>query len=201
MPENSLEPRVYDEAVDAALMRKLAFDTKNITLEAYTDAELKAGKTPDYKLYKDGKLCGYCEMKSPRDDWVLERPGSDDAIVRRNLPFHRKLGAHVRKAGQQFDAVNPEHNVPNIMVFVTHAPDIERRDLHATISGLRTADGTPIFMLSPRMQEQVLDAARKIDLFLWIDAEKGTLQHVSVNDAPHQAAALELLGLKAEGAP
>jgi hypothetical protein len=48
------------------------------------------------------------------------------------------------------------------------------------------------------MQEQVLDAVRKIYLFLWIDAEKGTLQHVSVNGAPRQAAALDLLGLKNE---
>lgn len=51
------------------------------------------------------------------------------------------------------------------------------------------------------MQEQVLSAAGKIDLFLWIDAEKGTLQHVSVNGAPHQAAALDLLGLTNEDAP
>jgi hypothetical protein len=86
--------------------------------------------------------------------------------------------------------------VANIMVFVTHAPDIGRRDLHATIAGLTAPDGKRIFMLSRKMQKQVLDAARKVDLFLWIDADKGTCQHVSVNGAPHQAAALELHGLK-----
>jgi hypothetical protein len=46
-----------------------------------------------------------------------------------------------------------------------------------------------------RRQEQVLDAARKIGLFLWIDAQKRTCQHVSVNGAAHQATALDLLGL------
>jgi ribosomal protein L30 len=56
---------VYDEAADAALMRKLAFDGKNIVLEPYSEAELRRGKTPDFKLYKDGELCGYCELKSP----------------------------------------------------------------------------------------------------------------------------------------
>ena len=50
------------------------------------------------------------------------------------------------------------------------------------------------------MQEQVLEAARKIDLFLWIDAQKRTYHHVSVNGAPHQADALDLLGLKNEDA-
>ena len=200
-PKPAPEPRVYDEAADAALMRKLAFDSNGIELEPYTEAELKTGKTPDFKLHKDGKLCGYCEMKSPRDDYVLEKPESGEMAIRKNLPFHRKLGNHIRHAGQQFDAVNPEHNVPNIMVFVSHAPDIERRDLHLTIAGMSAPElGKSIFMLSRKAQEQVLGAARKIDLFLWIDAEKGTLNHVSVNDAPRQAAVLDLLGLKSDEA-
>jgi hypothetical protein len=131
----------------------------------------------------------------------LEAPGPGDVAIRKNLPFHRKLGGHIRHAGSQFDAVNPDHSVPNIMVFVTHAPDIERSDLHATISGLPAPDGKRTFMLSRKMQEQVLDATRKVDLFLWIDAEKGTCQHVSVNSAPHQKTALELLGLKNDDAP
>jgi ribosomal protein L30 len=192
---------VYDEAADAALMRTLAFDGKNIVLESYSEAELRKGKTPDFKLYKDGKLCGYCELKSPRDDFILEAPEPGDAAIRKNLPFHRKLGSHIRHAGMQFEAVNPDHSVPNVMVFVTHVPDIERRDLHATISGLPAPDGKRVFMLSRKMQEQVLNAARKVDLFLWIDAEKGTCQHVSVNGASHHEAALELLGLKNEDAP
>jgi ribosomal protein L30 len=200
-PKPRLTPRVYDEAADAALMRKLAFDRKGITLERYSDAELKTGKTPDFKLYKDDKLCGYCEMKSPRDDYVFEKPAPGEAAIRKNLPFHRKLGSHIRHASALFHTVNPDHSVPNIMVFVTHAPDIERRDLHATIAGLPAPEaGKRVFMLSRKMQEQVLDAARKTDLFLWIDAEKGTLQHVSVNGAPHQAATLDLLGLKNEEA-
>jgi uncharacterized protein YbaP (TraB family) len=55
--------------------------------------------------------------------------------------------------------------------------------------------GQQIFMLSRKMQEEVMDAARSIDLFLWINAQKRTCQHVSVNGAAHQASALDLLGL------
>jgi ribosomal protein L30/L7E len=43
-------PPAYDEVADAALMRELAFDAKNIVLERYSDAELTTGKTPDFKL-------------------------------------------------------------------------------------------------------------------------------------------------------
>jgi ribosomal protein L30 len=199
-PKPSRVPPVHDEAVDVALMRELAFDANGIVLEPYNDAALKRGKCPDFKLFKDAKLSGFCEIKSPRDDYMFERPHDGEFAIRKNLPFHRKLGSHIRYAASQFDAVNPDHGRPNILVFVSHSPDIERRDLHATVAGLPAPDGKRIFMLGRKMQEQVLEAARKIDLFLWIDAQKRTYHHVSVNGAPHQADALDLLGLKNEDA-
>src|ERR1700682_5328297 len=59
-----------DEAADVELMRALVFDKNGILLEPYDAAALNKGKTPDFKLMKDGALCGYCEVKSPRDDYV-----------------------------------------------------------------------------------------------------------------------------------
>jgi hypothetical protein len=177
-------------------MRELAFDANGIVLEPYSDEARNRGKTPDFNLFRDGKLCGFCELKSPRDDLIFESAAEVEPAVRKNLPFHRKLGSHIRYAASQFDAVNPDHGLPNILVFVNHAPDIQRRDLHATVAGLPAPGSKRVFMLSRKMQEQVLNAARKVDLFLWIDAQKRTLQHVSVKGAPHQRAALDLLGLK-----
>jgi ribosomal protein L30 len=189
-----------DEAADIALIRKLAFDGKGIALEPYSNVALKKGKCPDFKLFKDGGLVGFCEVKSPRDDYVFEAPAKGEFAVRENLPFYRKIGSHIKRAASQFDAVNLDHGHPNILAFVSHTPDIARRDLHATVAGLPgPTPGERVFMLGRRMQEQVLDAARKVDLFLWIDAENRTCQHVSVNGAPHQADALNLLGLKNEG--
>jgi ribosomal protein L30 len=184
-----------DEAADVQLMRDLIFDKNGITLETYDAAALNRGKTPDFKLKKDGALCGYCEVKSPRDDDGLEAPAPGGAAVRRNLPFYRKLGNQIRGASQQFDAENAAHDKLNILVFVSHTPAIERRDLIATIAGLPISGGERIFMLGKKMQGQVIDAARKVDLFLWIDAATGTCQHLSSPDAKHGAAALALLGL------
>src|SRR2546430_1588530 len=64
-PQPPPEKPVPDEAADAALLRELAFDPRDIVPEPYSDAERKQGKTPDFKLMKDGTLRGYCEMKSP----------------------------------------------------------------------------------------------------------------------------------------
>src|SRR5262245_10049219 len=195
-PKSDSKARVSDDADDEALIRELAFDANGIEAERYSDAALKRGKTPDFKLFKNARLCGFCEMKSPRDDAVFEAPQSGFA-VRKNLPFYRKLGSHIRRAARQFDAENPNHKLPNILAFVTYSTEIERRDLIATIAGLPPPVdiGRRIFMLGRKMQEQVMHAARTVDLFLWIDAQKRTCQHLSVNGAPHQARALELLGL------
>jgi hypothetical protein len=134
-------------------------------------------------------------MKSPRDDFILKAPPPGGVAVRRNLPFYRKLGSHIKYAAEQFEAENSDHAHPNILVFVNHAPDIQRRDLIATIAGLPGPGSNPVFMLSKKMQKQVMDASRQIDLFLRIDATKGTVQHTSATDAKHRKAALKLLGL------
>jgi ribosomal protein L30 len=184
-----------DEAADVELMRALVFDNNGIVLEPYDAAALNRGKTPDFKLMKDGAVSGYCEVKSPRDDYVLKAPEAGGMAVRRNLPFYRKLGNQIRGAAQQFDAENSRHDKPNVMVFLSHTPEIERRDLIATIAGLPKSSGKRIFMLGRKMQGQVIEAARKIDLFLWIDKVSGTCKHLTSADAKHRATALALLGL------
>ena len=194
-PKPPRVPAVYDEAADVALMRELAFDANNIVLEPYEVAGRNRGKTPDFKLLKDGNLCGFCELKSPRDDFILETPEDGGVAVRENLPFYGKLGGQIRRAAAQFSAVNPDHKLPNILAFVSHASDIQRRDLIATIAGLSAPDGERFFMLPRKTQKQVMDDARKIDLFLWINAQNGTCQHLTADGAVHQASALELLGL------
>jgi ribosomal protein L30 len=194
-------PPAYDETADAALMDKLAFAGNGIVLEPYDDDARKRGKTPDFKLIKNGKIVGYCEMKSPRDDYVFETPQDGQPAIRKNVPFYRKLGSHVRDAAKQVRAVNPDHKLPNIVAFVSHAPRIEQRDLIATIAGLPNPGGPRIFLLGPKMRRQVMDAAREVDLYLWIDAKTGTLKHLSTNGAAHQQTALDLLGLSNEEPP
>lgn len=184
---------IYDEAADAALLRELAFNKKGIVTESY-GAKNKT-KAPDFKLVKDGDVKGFCEMKSPRDDFIFETPKDGAPAVRKNVPFYRKLASHIRRAAKQFDSVNPNHTLPNVLVFISHSPEIERRDLIATIAGLPVEGGNPIFLLDRKMQIEVLKAARRIDLIIWIDANEKTYQHLSPNGATHQVEALDLLGL------
>jgi large subunit ribosomal protein L30 len=194
-PRVAVEPPAPDEAADIQMLRDLICDANGIVLEPYDNAALNRGKTPDFKLMKDGELVGYCEVKSLFDPEALDDPPEGTMAVRKNLPFYRKIGQNIRSAVQQLEAQNPEHDKPNVMVFVSHTPEIERKDLIATIAGLPLPDGKPLFMLGRKMQGQVCEAARKIDVFLWIDATTGTCLHLTAADAAHRAAALGLFGL------
>jgi large subunit ribosomal protein L30 len=194
-PRVAVDPPAPDEAADVQMLRDLICDAKDIVLEPYDNAALNRGKTPDFKLMKDGEIAGYCEVKSLFDPGALEDPPEGATAVRKNLPFYRKLGQNIRGAAEQLDAQSPNHDKPNVMVFVSHTPEIERKDLIATIAGLPLPGGEPLFMLGRKMQGQVCEAARKIDLFLWIDATTRTCRHLTAADAKHRATALRLFGL------
>jgi hypothetical protein len=63
-----------DEAADVQLLRDLICDANGIVLQPYDKDALNRGKTPDFKLMKDGELVGYCEVKSLFDPEALEYP-------------------------------------------------------------------------------------------------------------------------------
>lgn len=152
---------IFDEMADAVLLRELVFDANGVVPESYGATARNKGKSPDFKLVQDGSLRGFCEMKSPRDDYIFEPPASGGPAIRKDVPFYRKLASHIRRAVKQFDAVNPDHTLPNVLAIVSHSPDIERRDLIATIAGLPVPGDRPVFMLCRKMQQEVLDPLRQ----------------------------------------
>jgi hypothetical protein len=196
------------EGADIKLMQELIFQPSDVELQRFSKEEMAKGKTPDFKLMKGSELCGYCELKSPRDDWVFEfpddiKPGESVTETRRS-PTSNNLARQIESAGEQFDAVNPDHKLPNVLVLVNHAAGRTRSDLHVTVTGIRVPAGPRLYTLKPDKQRKVWEAARRVDLFLWIDAEKRTCQHVYPDDAVHRAAACRLLGIEIDehdGAP
>lgn len=203
-------PQPEDEAADLALMRRLVFKDDRIVLEFFSAEEKRGRKTPDCKLMKDGHLAGYCELKSPRDDWVFRvpddlKPGEIRQEVRRD-PAAYNLARNIGKAAAQFDSVNPEHRLPNILVLVSHARRRDAVDLHMAIGGIKMPDGSRRFLLEDpnekvwkmawEKQQQLWDAARRIDVFFWIDAHKESCTHIVNLDAPRHKEACDLLGLQ-----
>jgi hypothetical protein len=183
-------------------MQELIFQPSDVVLQPFSKEERAKGKTPDFKLMKGSKLCGYCELKSPRDDWIFGFPDDikpgESAIKTRPSPTSNNLARQIESAVEQFDAVNPDHKLPNVLAIVNHAAGRTRSDLHVTVTGIQVPDGPRLYTLKPDRQKQVWEAARRVDLFLWIDAQNRTCQHVYPDDAIHRAEACALLGIESE---
>jgi hypothetical protein len=105
----------------------------------FSAAERKVSKTPDFRIYRGNRHVGFCEVKSPRDDWL------DDQLARaepfqlvggsRNDPAFNRISSHIAKAAEQFDAVNPDRTLPNILVFINWADANSFNDLYETLRG------------------------------------------------------------------
>ncbi|ULK98502.1 50S ribosomal protein L30 [Bradyrhizobium sp. I71] len=201
-------PQPINEKADEALMRTLVF--KGQALEAVRLPEGK-NKSPDFKLMKGGELKAYCELKSPRDDRVLAvprdlKPGEIRREIRENPAAHA-LARVIEKAAAQFDAVNPDHVYPNILIIVSHARLRGPVDLHLAIAGLPVpGGGTGFLLVDPNekdfkkaweKQRKLWDDARKIDLFYWIDAHTKTVRHVINNDGAKRREARDLMKIDA----
>jgi ribosomal protein L30 len=190
-----------DETADKRLVRNLIFEPHRIQAQ---DIPEEKTKTPDFKLLKDGALGAYCEVKSATDGDLFDFPADlapgEIRVEVRNDPALFSLARHITKAGKQFEAVNPDRKHPNILVIVNHARRKGPADLRLALEGFRAPDGGRLFPLMNdedkwEVQKNVWEAARSIDLYVWVDPRKGTWQTFRPAGAKRVIEACELLGL------
>jgi hypothetical protein len=190
-----------DETADKRLVRNLIFEPRHIQAE---DIPEKKDKTPDFKLLKDGVLGGYCEVKSPTDGDLFDFPADlapdEIRVEARNDPALFNLARHITKAGKQFKAVNHDRKLPNVLIIVNHARRKRPADLRLALEGFRGPDGRRMFPLANDedkwdVQKGVWEAARSIDLYLWVDPRKRTWQAFRPAGAKRLIEACEFLGL------
>jgi large subunit ribosomal protein L30 len=141
-------PQPEDEEADKALMRQLLFKGEDLELVSLPE---KKTKTPDFKVMKNGELKSYCELKSPRDDWIFSvskdlKPGEIREESREDPTAHA-LARLIGKAAAQFDVVNPDHAQPNILVIMSHARLRGPANLHLANGGLALSNGDRLFLL------------------------------------------------------
>src|SRR5436309_9501266 len=86
--------------------------------ERFSKEEMRVSKTPDFRVFRQTALVGYCEAKHVQhDDWLDEhlREAGPLQIVggSRPDPIPNRLTGHIHKAAQQFAAVNPDRDYTN----------------------------------------------------------------------------------------
>lgn len=146
--------------------------------ERFTSAEMATGKTPDFRVYCGSDLEFYCEVKSPEEDTWLDDQ-LDQAIPGeivgglRNDPIFNRLTAHIHKARKQFDVVNPNEDLPNVLAFYNQDKNSGFLDLLAVTTGNFFSEDGSVFPIYKNYSEgRVKKDIEKIHLFIWLDKHK-----------------------------
>lgn len=136
-------------------------------------------KTPDLRLRQDGRLVGYCEVKSPQEVFAKQvkravaeaPPGKRRGILEIGGPYgtvsrpHYCMLRFATKAEAQLKAVNPEHDVPNLVMLVNHDTHSYHDDFREAVTGYFGSHRT----LARRLRDEVPE----IDAYLWADRRPG----------------------------
>jgi hypothetical protein len=130
------------------------------------------GKTPDFKILRDATVVAFCEVKSPQDvfqerlnDAIRAAPEGQRGGVIESGPVSRQYRCMERaatKAAAQFNAVNPAHALPNILMFVNHDTTSYQGDFEEAVTGSVGGIRTCI-----SLREQIAE----IDAYVWLNAD------------------------------
>jgi hypothetical protein len=174
------------EAEDLQLTENLIFKPNGLSINQIPRGE---GKSADLEVLLNEITVAYCELKSPHDGWLdnLIDTAQTCEIVGgiRSDPVFKKITKHANKASKQFEAVNPERTVPNILVFVNHDDISDFGDLIETFTGqFHAADGSRHLTMVD-IALSLGRAKKNIDLCVWIDKRTLLVQGFFFNRDTH----------------
>jgi hypothetical protein len=181
-----------NEDADTALAEELLFGPCGLSIDPIP-REPGRSKTPDFKIISWRGFGAFGELKSPRDDWLdekLEEGGGEVVGGARSDPVPNRLARHIKAADVQFSTANPDHEHPNVLVFVNHDPASHAGDLLEVLTGRLHADSGEAYLTLPHVAARVADV--RIDLYLWIDAAKRTVKFLFGPSAKHHARLREM---------
>jgi len=145
-------------------------DDKELTIKFFKSKNIEArhfhkktkGKKPDFELYFENHLFGYCELKSILD---YEFSGLH------HDPTYNKIQNKVHEAAKQFHSVNPEHLNPNIIFFINHTKKVGWQDLRYVLTGQATPPNQPTEPIDLCYLNRLANKGDLtiIDYFIWAD--------------------------------
>jgi hypothetical protein len=135
---------------------------------------MRGRKTPDRRVYRDRELLFLLEVKEvAADEWL----GGE-----RVDPRFNRLSADIHEAVKQFDSVNPDRQLPNVLAFVNRDSRCDSQDLLGVLTGHAvTADGKKLALYGKYALGRIRQERLRVDTYLWLE-ESGTFQ-VFLNDA------------------
>ena len=156
-----------NEEKDLALVQELLAGPAGIMLERIEATS--EGARPDFRLVSWRGFAGFCEVKSPAtrlDEQLEQAPPLTVVGGARSDPTFNRIARNIEKAVRQFDAVNPDHGVPNVLVLVNHDDNSGFADLCETLTGQFRSDSGDAYPTNMRIATRLGDKRKRIDLDL-----------------------------------
>ena len=180
---------------------KAFLESNGLKPERFSKEEVRAGKTPDFRVFLNGEFQFFCEVKgSPEDSWLdkqLEgaKPGQ---LVGgpRNDPVFNRLTDDIHQAVKQFDAVNEDRAAPNVLALVNHDEMCGFNDLLGVLTGNFYAENGAAHPIYRQFSHgRIRDEKNRVDLFIGLDDHKPNRLLFSQVDDGHHAKLLAIFGL------
>ena len=149
------------------------FQQVNLRAERFTKQEMLRSKTPDFRVFRAQELTLYCEAKhAQRDEWLDKLLAEAQPLELvgglREDPIFNRLSAHIHEAAKQFNAVNPNHEYPNVLFLTNSDNHSNIYDLTAVLDGnFRSADGELCPIYKQYSEGRIKNEKFSIDLYLW----------------------------------
>ena len=150
----------------------------DLRCEQYSKDEMKNGKTPDNKVFKNDGFAFYCEIKEiAKDNWF--GGASPD-------PIPNRISGDIHTAVKQFNSVNPDLEHPNVLAFVNNDDRCGSLDLVGVLTGHLLTEGggtAPIYL--KYSHGRIKDEKNLIHLYLWFDSFKANKFLFNFADTRH----------------
>ena len=176
--------KVSTESNDQSLAEDLVFKPNGLTL---LKVPRGTGFSPDFQVILNEKQVAFCEMKSPRDDWLESQlaAASLSMIVGglRDDPIFNRIRRHATKAAKQFNAANPTRAMPNILIFVNHDDAAGFGDVRETFTGIFHAKDGSCHSTMSHIASSLDQAKEQLDLCVWIDGKVRRVEGYLFNQA------------------
>lgn len=180
---------------------KSYLEGKGFTAERFSRTETCAGKTPDFRVFQNGKFLFYCEVKSSAEDLCLDKQlnaAAPDELVggAKNDPIFNRLTADIHEAVKQFDAVNKDQKYSSVLALVNHDDMCGFNDLLGILTGNFYAnDGTAHPIYRQFSHGRIKDEKGKVHLFIWLDDHKPDRLLFSQTNEIHHATLCAVFGI------
>ena len=182
----------------------IAFFAKHgLRCERFSEPEMRQGKTPDFRVFKGEEFVLYSEAKHAQkdawlDDQLSEAPPMTLVGGPRHDPVFNRLSGHIHRAAEQFQAVNPNHEYPNVLVITSSDRSCMFTDLISTLTGNFYSENGDIDPIYKSVSEgRIKEEKYAIDLYVFKDDFPGgrTEEHMYFQrDSTHYRRLCELLG-------